>query len=140
MEIYHGIESWVRGKGAGEEAGSEGHMEEYKLKNGILHAFEPESPKDPAGKRENAELGNLDIHSIDLVVRFFAYGIDSSQEELDVSLPSYGGLDATIHGQTSTPSSLKKLFDLFPLSPSHCLSGKWLSDSSPLLYAKSMDY
>ncbi|CAL5410752.1 unnamed protein product [Camellia sinensis] len=74
---------------------------------GILHAFEPDTPKHAAG-----------FSSIDLVVRFFAYGIDNSQHELQVYMLPYEGLDATIRGQTIMPSSLKKLFDLFPLNPS----------------------
>ncbi|KAI7991081.1 Testis-expressed protein 10 [Camellia lanceoleosa] len=123
---------------------------------GILHAFEPDTPKHAAGfsviKKKLKDLmpvllscfqdfirlvhtmRHLDVQSfdcmlfilqsIDLVVRFFAHGIDNSQHELQVSMLPYEGLDATIRGQTIMPSSLKKLFDLFPLNPTHHLSGK----------------
>ncbi|GFY87094.1 ARM repeat superfamily protein [Actinidia rufa] len=62
--------------------------------------------------------------SIDHVVRFFAYWIENSQQELQVSMPPNEGPDATIQGPTITPSLLKKLFDLFPLNPKRHLSGK----------------
>ncbi|KAL7198113.1 hypothetical protein ACSBR2_020602 [Camellia fascicularis] len=123
---------------------------------GILHAFESDTPKHAAGfsviKKKLKDLmpvllscfqdfirlvhtmRHLDVlsfdcmlfilQSIDLVVRFFAYGIDNSQHELQVSMLPYEGFDATIRGQTIMPSSLKKLFDLFPLNPTHHLSGK----------------
>ncbi|XP_028067977.1 uncharacterized protein LOC114270634 isoform X2 [Camellia sinensis] len=123
---------------------------------GILHAFEPDTPKHAAGfsviKKKLEDLmpvllscfqdfirlvhtmRHLDVQSfdcmlfilqsIDLVVRFFAYGIDNSQHELQVSMLPCEGLDATIRSQTIMPSSLKKLFDLFPLNPTHHLSGK----------------
>ncbi|PSS30415.1 Testis-expressed sequence 10 protein [Actinidia chinensis var. chinensis] len=64
------------------------------------------------------------LQSIDHVVRFFAYWIENSQQELQVSMPPNEGPDATIQGLTITPSLLKKLFDLFPLNPKRHLSGK----------------
>ncbi|XP_057485397.1 uncharacterized protein LOC130771748 [Actinidia eriantha] len=64
------------------------------------------------------------LQSIDHVVRFFAYWIENSQQELQVSMPPNEGPDVTIQGLTITPSLLKKLFDLFPLNPKRHLSGK----------------
>ncbi|XP_057506266.1 uncharacterized protein LOC130789508 isoform X3 [Actinidia eriantha] len=64
------------------------------------------------------------LQSIDHVVRFFAYWIENSQQELQVSMPPNEGPDVTTQGLTITPSLLKKLFDLFPLNPKRHLSGK----------------
>lgn len=64
------------------------------------------------------------LQSIDLVIKFFIYGIDKSQQELQVSLPSYSSTDATLWGQNISPVFLKKLWDVFPLNPTHHLSEK----------------
>ncbi|GFY97960.1 ARM repeat superfamily protein [Actinidia rufa] len=64
------------------------------------------------------------LQSIDHVVRFFAYWIENSQQELQVSMPPIEGPDATMQGLNITSSLLKKLFDLFPLNPKRHVSGK----------------
>ncbi|KAA8518460.1 hypothetical protein F0562_015934 [Nyssa sinensis] len=64
------------------------------------------------------------LQSIDLVVRFFAYGIDKNQQELRVSISRHEGPDVTIQGQTILPILLKKLLGVFPLNGMHHLSEK----------------
>ncbi|XP_052198998.1 uncharacterized protein LOC127806055 isoform X2 [Diospyros lotus] len=63
------------------------------------------------------------LQSLDLVVRFFTYAIDNPRQEIQVSVPPEE-LDTAIQGQAIVLLLLKKLFDLFPLNPTHYLSGK----------------
>lgn len=63
------------------------------------------------------------LQSLDLVVRFFTYTIDNHQQEIQVCMPPEE-LDTAIQGQAIVLLLLKKLFDLFPLNPTHYLSGK----------------
>ncbi|XP_059668653.1 uncharacterized protein LOC132313744 [Cornus florida] len=64
------------------------------------------------------------LQSIDLVVRFFVYGIGESQQQLRASKPPHEGPGITTWGQTVSPVLLKKLFDVFPLNSLHHLPEK----------------
>ncbi|KAK2986040.1 hypothetical protein RJ640_001901, partial [Escallonia rubra] len=111
----------------------------------ILHAFEPDAPKDHAGFPVKDKLKDLlpilvscfqdfipltntmpvldgqsfdcmlsILQSIDLVVKYFVYETDSDEKETHVSL----------RDQKTFPILQKKLFNVFPLNPTHHLSGK----------------
>lgn len=60
------------------------------------------------------------LHSIDLIVRSFVYGIDKKSE----CTSSQGGGDVAVWDVSVSSAFLKKLFPLFPLDPGHGLSQK----------------
>lgn len=64
------------------------------------------------------------LHSIDLSVRFLVNEIDKSKQDRRFPIKSYEGPDMTMLGQEFISDLLKKLFDVFPLSPRHHLSEK----------------
>lgn len=65
------------------------------------------------------------LQSIDLIVKFFAYGTDKSQQELQISLSFYTHRGVSPHGQDNNIMvMLKKLWDVFPLYPAQQLSEK----------------
>lgn len=65
------------------------------------------------------------LQSIDLIVQFFGYGTDKSQQELQISLSFNTHQGASPHGQDNNVMvMLKKLWDVFPLYPAHQLSEK----------------
>lgn len=60
------------------------------------------------------------LHSIDLIVRSFVYGIDKKSE----CTSSQGGANVAIWDVSVSSTFLKKLFPLFPLDPGHGLPQK----------------
>lgn len=65
------------------------------------------------------------LQSIDLIVQFFGYGTDKSQQELQISLSFNTHQGVSPHGQDNNVMvMLKKLWDVFPLYPAHQLSEK----------------
>ncbi|CAA0837809.1 ARM repeat superfamily protein [Striga hermonthica] len=63
------------------------------------------------------------LQSVDLMVRFLAVGICKSKPDLQIPLPFQKTVMNTCH-QLISPLMLKKLWDVFPLSLVHHLSGK----------------
>lgn len=58
------------------------------------------------------------LKSIDLAVRFFVYGKNKRQTSFEVLVPSMPkGTDVVILGKTTMLMLLKKLLEVFPLSP-----------------------
>lgn len=68
------------------------------------------------------------LQSIDLIVQFFAYGTEKSQQELQISLLFYTQRGMSHYGQDNVMVMLKKLWDVFPLYPAHQLSEKVMMD------------
>jgi len=60
------------------------------------------------------------LHSIDLIVRSFVYGIGKKSE----CTSSQGGGNVAVWDVSVSSAFLKKLFPLFPLDPRHGLSQK----------------
>ncbi|OVA09115.1 Pre-rRNA-processing protein IPI1/Testis-expressed sequence 10 protein [Macleaya cordata] len=60
------------------------------------------------------------LQSIDLAVRFFVYGNNSCQTSFEVFVPSMSkGADVIVWGKNTMLMLLKKLLEVFPLSPIH---------------------
>ncbi|KAL8094953.1 hypothetical protein AgCh_036461 [Apium graveolens] len=65
------------------------------------------------------------LQSIDLIVQFFAYGTDKSQQELQISLLFHTHRGVSPHNRDNNIMvMLKKLWDVFPLYPAQQLSEK----------------
>ncbi|GER29010.1 ARM repeat superfamily protein [Striga asiatica] len=81
------------------------------------------------------------LQSVDLMVRFLAIGICKSEPDLQIPLPfQKTGMNAC--DQLISPLMLKKLWDVFPLSLVHHLSGKLSNwDHAPYaLFEKFLEF
>ncbi|KAJ0088119.1 hypothetical protein Patl1_32722 [Pistacia atlantica] len=85
---------------------------------GILHSFGPEVPSEASGFSSiTKKLKDLVPVLVNCFQEFIPLGKQASQ-------PSCGGPDVAILDQTISSVSLKKLFSIFPLNPTHHLSDK----------------
>ncbi|WOH06224.1 hypothetical protein DCAR_0625647 [Daucus carota subsp. sativus] len=91
---------------------------------GCFHDFVPLVHTSPQLDAQSFDCMLSVLQSIDLIVQFFAYGIDKGQHELQISLSFYTHRNVSHHGQDNIMVMLKKLWDVFPLYPAHQLSEK----------------
>ncbi|KAL1813344.1 hypothetical protein ACET3Z_023409 [Daucus carota] len=91
---------------------------------GCFHDFVPLVHTSPQLDAQSFDCMLSVLQSIDLIVQFFAYGIDKGRHELQISLSFYTHRNVSHHGQDNIMVMLKKLWDVFPLYPAHQLSEK----------------
>lgn len=95
---------------------------------GCFHDFVPLVHTSPQLDAQSFDCMLSVLQSIDLIVQFFAYGIDKGQHELQISLSFYTPRNVSHHGQDNIMVMLKKLWDVFPLYPAQQLSEKVMMD------------